>query len=99
MRDWSVYVSKLASVLIEMIDLSPTGLVAKEVYPYAHSVVGMDISSGVVELCNKRFKEELGADEKETYAIAANILTDKDILPGKLFDVVFVSTALLPSYK
>ncbi|RXW21818.1 hypothetical protein EST38_g4040 [Candolleomyces aberdarensis] len=70
-----------------------TGLVAKEVYPYVHSVVGMDISSGVVELCNKRFKEELGADEKETYAVAANILTDKDVLPGKLFDVVFCSSA------
>ena len=56
-------------------------------------IVGLDISSGVVELCNKRFKEEMGADEKETYAVAANILTEKDVLPGKLFDVVFVSVA------
>jgi hypothetical protein len=42
-----------------------------------------------VERCNQRFKE-IGANEN-CVAIEANILTDKDALSGKQFDLVYVS--------
>ncbi|RXW17721.1 hypothetical protein EST38_g8123 [Candolleomyces aberdarensis] len=67
------------------------GLMCKELYNYSRAIVGFDISPVVVERCNQVFKE-LGAGE-ESYAFVANILTDKDILPGKKFDLVFCSNS------
>ena len=66
----------------------------KELFNYSREIVGFDISPIVVERCNQVLKE-LGAGE-ESYAFVANILTDKDILPGKKFDLVFVSTRVSP---
>ncbi|KAJ3514362.1 hypothetical protein NMY22_g14759 [Coprinellus aureogranulatus] len=69
-----------------------TGLVCKEFLPYAKEVVGIDISEGVVNLCNKRFKE-LGANDG-CFAVAADIVTEKgNVLPGRKFDLVFCASA------
>ncbi|KAF6764616.1 S-adenosyl-L-methionine-dependent methyltransferase [Ephemerocybe angulata] len=68
-----------------------TGAVCKEMLPHVKEIIGIDISPGVVERCNQRFKEE-GANES-CYAIAADISTDKDVLAGKKFDLVYCASA------
>lgn len=60
-----------------------------EILPYVKEIVGIDISTGAVERCNQRFKEA-GANEN-CFAIEANIMTDSDVLPGRNFDLVYVS--------
>lgn len=57
-------------------------------------IVGVDISTGAVERCNQRFKEE-GANEG-CFAIEANIMTDPDVLSGRKFDLVYVSSSVGP---
>ena len=60
-----------------------------EILPHIKEIVGVDISTAAVERCNQRFKE-MGANEN-CAAVEANILTDKDALSGKQFDLVYVS--------
>lgn len=60
---------------------------SKELVPFVQEIVGIDISEALVERYNQRFKDE-GAN---CSAVVANIMTDKDVLSGRKFGVVFVS--------
>ncbi|KAJ3514361.1 hypothetical protein NMY22_g14758 [Coprinellus aureogranulatus] len=67
------------------------GVVCREILPYVKEIVGIDISTGAVERCNQRFKEE-GVNET-CFAIAANIMTEKNVLSGRKFDLVYCASA------
>ncbi|TEB31437.1 S-adenosyl-L-methionine-dependent methyltransferase [Coprinellus micaceus] len=67
------------------------GVVCREILPHVKDIIGVDISTAAVERCNQRFKE-IGANEN-CVAIEANILTDKDALSGKQFDLVYCASA------
>ncbi|KAH8835577.1 S-adenosyl-L-methionine-dependent methyltransferase [Flagelloscypha sp. PMI_526] len=68
------------------------GLVSRSLSAHAKSILGIDISTGMVDLYNKRASEN-GLENIK--AEAADILDEahSDVLSGKLFDIIFCSAA------
>ncbi|KAF9009518.1 S-adenosyl-L-methionine-dependent methyltransferase [Cyathus striatus] len=69
-----------------------TGLVCKEMAPHVKSIVGVDISQGVVDICNERFIKE-GLPVENFYATQAELKGQEDELDGKKFDAIYCTSA------
>ena len=67
-----------------------TGLVSKEIAPYAKSILGVDVSQEMVDLYNKTGEEE---DFSGMKAVRAELKGEDGELDGQKFDVIVVSTA------
>lgn len=76
------------------------GLVSGNLAPYVKSILGVDISQGVVDLFNKRFADR-GADQERFRAIRAELKGEDGELANEKFDVIIVrkSPALSVSSK
>ncbi|KAF9009516.1 S-adenosyl-L-methionine-dependent methyltransferase [Cyathus striatus] len=64
-----------------------TGLVSREIAPYVKSIVGVDISQGVVNIFNEQFVKQ-GYPPENFYAIQADLKGEEGELDGKKFDVI-----------
>ncbi|OCH94864.1 S-adenosyl-L-methionine-dependent methyltransferase [Obba rivulosa] len=67
-----------------------TGMVSRELIPYAKSIVGVDISGGAVEVYNTR-ASELGLAPEEMNAVCAELKGNEDELDGAKFNVIVCS--------
>lgn len=56
--------------------------------PHVKEIVGIDISPGATERFNSHMKA-LNAGEG-SYGVVADIVTDKNVLSGRKFDLVYV---------
>ena len=68
-----------------------TGLVSKQIVPYAKSILGVDVSQEMVDLYNKTGEEEGFGSMK---AVRAELKGEDGELNGQKFDVIVVSSAL-----
>ena len=67
-----------------------TGLVSKQIAPYAKSIIGVDVSQEMVDLYNETGeKEGFGAMK----AVCAELKGGDGELDGQRFDVIVVSIA------
>ena len=64
---------------------------SKQVIPHAKSILGVDISQGMVDLYNETGEKEGFSGMK---AICANLKGEDGELDGRKFDVIIVSIAL-----
>lgn len=64
------------------------GLVSRPIAPHVKSILGVDISQGMVDVFNKRATTNSIGNIK---AVAVDILEGKETLDGKRFDVIIVS--------
>jgi len=70
-----------------------TGLVSRELAPYTKSILGVDISQGMVDQFNKRVENQ-GIPPEEMRAIAVELKGDSDDeLGGAKFDVIVCASA------
>ena len=69
----------------------PTGLVSKQIIPHAKSILGVDVSQGMVDVYNETGEKEGFSGMK---AVCANLKGEDGELDGQKFDVVIVSIAL-----
>jgi len=69
-----------------------TGLVSGNLAPYVKSILGVDISQGVVDLFNKRFADK-EADQKRFRAIRAELKGDDSELDNENFHVIICTLA------
>ena len=67
-------------------------MVSQQVIPYAKSILGVDISQGMVDLYNKTGKKEGFEGMK---AVLAHLKGEEGELDGQKFDVILVSTIRL----
>jgi 2-polyprenyl-3-methyl-5-hydroxy-6-metoxy-1,4-benzoquinol methylase len=67
-----------------------SGLVSMHLAPYCTSILGVDISQGMVDLYNERVANQ-GIDPSEMQAIALELKGDPEELGGRKFDVVICS--------
>lgn len=65
------------------------GLVSGNLAPYVKSILGVDISQGVVDLFNKRFADK-DADQKRFRALRAELKGEDGELDNEKFDVIIV---------
>jgi hypothetical protein len=71
-------------------------LVSGNLAPYVKSILGIDISQGVVDLFNKRFSDR-DADQERFRAIRAELKGEDGELDNEKFHVIIVRTKkLLP---
>ena len=81
----------------------PTGLVSLELVSHTHSILGVDISQGMVDYYNARFAG-LGHPPEKVHALVAEFdptRPEESVLQemkGKEFDLVYVR-ALLPFFR
>ena len=66
------------------------GLVSGSLAPYVKSILGVDISQGVVDIFNKRFADK-EADQKRFRAIRAELKGDDGELENEKFHLIIVS--------
>ena len=66
------------------------GLVSKELVPHVKSILGVDISQGMVDQYNKRNQTE-GIPLEKMHAIRCQLEGKEGELDGSKFDVIFVS--------
>ncbi|KAF9009517.1 S-adenosyl-L-methionine-dependent methyltransferase [Cyathus striatus] len=69
-----------------------TGLVSKEMALYAKSIIGVDISRGVVDVWNEKFTKE-GFSAENFYATQIELKGEESELDGKKFDVIYCTSA------
>jgi cyclopropane fatty-acyl-phospholipid synthase-like methyltransferase len=69
-----------------------TGLVSERIIPYAKSILGVDISQGMVDLYNEAGREE-GSEVMK--AVRADLKGEDGELDGQKFDVIIVSAPCL----
>ena len=69
------------------------GLVSGNLAPYVKSILGVDISQGVVDLFNKRFVDK-DADQKRFRAIRAELKGEEGELDNERFHVIIVRRKL-----
>jgi len=69
-----------------------TGLVSRELVPYVKTIVGVDISQGMVDQYNLRVYNQ-GIPPEEMHAICAKLEGNQGELDGKKFDVVVCASA------
>jgi len=69
-----------------------TGLVSQQVIPYAKSILGVDISQGMVDLYNETGKKEGFEGMK---AVLAHLKGEEGELDGRKFDLILVSSVRL----
>jgi len=69
-----------------------TGLVSGNLAPYVKSILGVDISQGVVDLFNKRFADK-DADQKRFRAIRVELKGDDGELENEKFHVIICTSA------
>ena len=67
-----------------------TGTTSRELAPYVKSIVGVDISQGMVDVFNQRVANQ-GIPPEEMKAIRAELKGDDSELDGTKFDVIIVS--------
>ncbi|EDR10828.1 uncharacterized protein LACBIDRAFT_315686 [Laccaria bicolor S238N-H82] len=65
------------------------GLISRELAPYAKSIVGVDISPGMVDQYNTRVANQ-GIPREEMRAVCADLQGTADELDGEKFDLVVV---------
>jgi len=66
------------------------GLVSKELVPHVKSILGVDISQGMVDQYNKRVRDE-GIPFEKMHAVRCELEGKEGELEGSKFDVIFVS--------
>lgn len=71
-----------------------TGLLSRQLWPHARSVIGVDISKGAVDRYNLRVINE-GADPSKIRAIRAELKGEESELHGVKVDAVVVSISYL----
>lgn len=69
--------------------VSTLGLISKELAPYAKSIVGVDISQGVVDRYNLSVSNQ-GIPPEEMRAVCAELKGGDEELDGLKFDVITV---------
>jgi len=69
-----------------------TGLVSGNLAPYVKSILGVDISQGVVDLFNKRFADK-DADQERFRAIRIELKGEEGELDNEKFDVIICTSA------
>ncbi|TFK31989.1 S-adenosyl-L-methionine-dependent methyltransferase [Crucibulum laeve] len=69
-----------------------TGLVSKGLFPYVRSILGVDISQGMIDQYNKRVDAE-GVPADSFHAIRAELKGEDGELDGKKFDVIICCSA------
>lgn len=69
-----------------------TGLVSGNLAPYVKSILGVDISQGVVDLFNKRFADK-DADQERFRAIRAELKGEDGELDNEKFHVIICTAA------
>ncbi|KAH7911902.1 S-adenosyl-L-methionine-dependent methyltransferase [Hygrophoropsis aurantiaca] len=69
-----------------------TGLISKELAPYAKSIVGIDISQKMVDQYNQSVSYQ-GIEPDEMKAICAEIKGEPDELGGSKFDVIVCASS------
>jgi len=69
-----------------------TGLVSGNLAPYVKSILGVDISQGVVDLFNKRFADK-NVDQNRFRAIRAELKGDDGELDNEKFHVIMCTSA------
>lgn len=67
------------------------GLISKELVPHAKTILGVDISQGVVDVYNKRFSDQ-GLGTEVVHAIQKELTGAEGELDGRKFDVITVCT-------
>lgn len=67
-----------------------SGMVSRELCSYVKSVVGVDISQGMVDQFNRRVEEQ-GIPPEEMKAVKAELKGEETELEGAKFDVIIVS--------
>lgn len=87
--------SRLQSLISGHFLIGPTGLISRELTAHTKSILGVDISQGVVDFYNKRFASQ-GLPSEKVHAIVAELDPDSpETIPIELkdqkFDLVFVS--------
>jgi len=70
--------------------ISFAGLVSKELVPHVKSILGVDISQGMVDQYNKRVQDE-GIPLEKMHAVRCEIEGKDGELDDSKFDVIFVS--------
>ena len=70
-----------------------TGLISRELFPYAKTIIGVDNSAQAVDRYNKGAKA-LGISHGAMHAIACELEDDPAELRGQQFDVITVSIQL-----
>ena len=68
------------------------GLVSGNLAPHVRSILGVDISQGVVDLFNKRFADR-DADQERFRAIRAELKGEEGELDNEKFHVIIVRIA------
>ena len=63
------------------------GLISKELVPHVKTVLGVDISQGVVDMFSKRFTQQ-GLAPEAIHAIREELNGAEDELEGRKFDVI-----------
>ncbi|KZT11148.1 S-adenosyl-L-methionine-dependent methyltransferase [Laetiporus sulphureus 93-53] len=69
-----------------------TGLVSRELCPYVKSIVGVDISDGMVDQFNLRVSQQ-GLTPEEMKAVCVELKGEEHELDGQKFDVIVCSMA------
>lgn len=69
--------------------MTALGLVSGNLAPYVKSVLGVDISQGVVDLFNKRFVDK-DVDQERFRAIRVELKGEDGELGNEKFDVIIV---------
>ncbi|KAI0344984.1 S-adenosyl-L-methionine-dependent methyltransferase [Trametopsis cervina] len=68
------------------------GLISRELYPFVKSLVGVDISQGVVDVYNRRVAEH-GIPPEKMKAVRATLKGEEGELDGAKFDVIVCAAA------
>ena len=75
-----------------------TGLVSQQLASHVKSILGVDISQGMVDQYNMKVKNH-GIPEEEMRAVSADLKGEEGELDGKKFDVIVVSVPVALSKK
>ena len=83
-----------------MTNVDGAGVLSRELCSHVKSIVGVDISQGMVDYYNKRFAD-MGYPSEKVHSIIADLKLGQpesvpDELRGKEFDVIFVRVMDLP---
>lgn len=63
---------------------------SRNLAPYTHKIVGVDISQGMVDYYNQRVHNQ-GIPQDEMRAVCVQLIGDGTDLDGQTFDIIVVS--------
>lgn len=81
------------SLRLEMAFSCLSGLISRELAPYAKSIVGIDISQSMVDCYNRKVFNQ-GIPPEEMKAVCAELRGEAEELGGLKFDVITVCRSI-----